>query len=184
MIYIQYCINSIKYVLISIIFIGVFYCLNFIYQYGYLYVLSILVPNKLHYSNYGYYIMVINFIGILIISIVGLYLFNYRKKRSSRQILLFLFSSLALFIVFSNILLIWKDATFSSCNLNAYALTNKRFFSMSLKIIGLLYSICPIYYIFKYYKSQQVIITIVVYVMSLYLYTIFIGGYFMLYLLN
>jgi hypothetical protein len=55
---------------------------------------------------------------------------------------------------------------------------------MSLKIIGLLYSICPIYYIFKYYKSQQVIITIVVYVMSLYLYTIFIGGYFMLYLLN
>ncbi len=126
-------------------------------------------------------VMIINWIILFSISVACLQIFKYFKRIESGKILLFLTTAGTLYIVFSTLSVIWKYYTFHFCTPDSYEITVNRLIQITLSTITLVYSIFPISIISRNYSSNQIIITIILFITYLYLHTFYFAWYFKLF---
>ena len=126
-------------------------------------------------------VMIINWIILFSISIACLQIFKIFKRIGSNKILLFLTTAGALYIVFSTLYNIWKYYTFHFCTPNSYEITVSRLIQITLSTITLIFSIFPISITLRNYSSNQIIVTVILFIIYLYLNTFYFAWYFKLF---
>lgn len=159
-------------------FILLLHILSYLHSKGFNYVVRSYFPTLITDPSTSHVIMTVNqSIGILL-SIVSIILFLHYSKNRSGKIILFILSAFALYVPFATCKGIWRFYTFHFCDASAYEITHQRLFLMSTTLLVLLYSIFPICKITQKYSKDQIIITIVIFLIYLYLYSFYKGWYF------
>jgi|WetSurMetagenome_2_1015567.scaffolds.fasta_scaffold12195_2 hypothetical protein len=130
---------------------------------------------------YSIKISVVNEAIILVFSAAALFIHRYLNKRETCPTLIKLTMIVAVYIIFYTFFQLWQYFTVNYCQPVAYAITFNRFINITLTVISLIYSIIPATYFCKRYSTNQTSITIVIWILSLYVYSFFHAWYFKLF---
>ena len=159
-------------------FIILLHILHYLHSKGFNYIIHSYFPTFITEPSTYYVVMTFNRSIVILISIVSLILFLHYCKNRPGKIILFILSAFTLYVTFQECRGIWQFYTFHYCNASAYEITHQRLFLMSTTLLVLIYSIFPVCKISQKYSKDKIIITVVIFLLYLYLYSFFKAWYF------